>query len=155
MYSGTNNGLLVRDESESAGSLQDHVYQSREGGTNDPELVINFGEAVCSNPGNQTILTTKDSWIDEVNPVANNGTTTSLRVQSRATAQNQRALVFFSLPAQPSGCRLTLSTLRLYASSAQAGRVIQASARQPAGLRAESVESHGRTSRAPQGHRWI
>lgn len=125
MYSGTNNGFLVRDEAESAGSLQDQEYQSREGGSNDPELVINFSGEVCSSPGTQTILTTKDSRVEEVNASTNYGNDSQLKVQSKATAQNMRTLVYFSLPSVPSGCSVTLGTLRLNASGASGGRIIQ------------------------------
>jgi hypothetical protein len=41
-YSGTNHGFLLRDSSESASGFR-QTYTSREGASNDPELVITFG----------------------------------------------------------------------------------------------------------------
>jgi hypothetical protein len=42
LYSGTNNGFVVRDRTEDAGTSPEQKYQSREGGSNDPELVLTF-----------------------------------------------------------------------------------------------------------------
>jgi len=45
MYSGTNNGFLVRDRNEGALVAQTQQYQSREGSpdSQDPELALTFG----------------------------------------------------------------------------------------------------------------
>jgi hypothetical protein len=42
MYSGTNNGFIVRDQTEDSSGTSDQKYDSREN-TNDPELRITFG----------------------------------------------------------------------------------------------------------------
>jgi hypothetical protein len=45
MYSGTNNGFLLRDQTEDAGSNQQQTYQSRDGtpDAQDPELRVTWG----------------------------------------------------------------------------------------------------------------
>jgi hypothetical protein len=45
MYAGVNNGFVLRDGSESAGTSPEQKYQSREGSINsqDPTLVVTFG----------------------------------------------------------------------------------------------------------------
>jgi hypothetical protein len=42
MYSGTNNGFLVRDQTENVGSTEQQ-FDSRESGTNQPQLVVQYG----------------------------------------------------------------------------------------------------------------
>jgi hypothetical protein len=43
MYSGSNDGFLLKDQTEGAGGAgQTQTYDSREN-TNDPQLVITFG----------------------------------------------------------------------------------------------------------------
>ena len=125
MYSGTNNGFMVRDQSESAGSLQDQEYQSREGGTNDPELVVSFSSVACSSPGSQTVTANIDSWVEQRNPTTNYGAAADIFVQSKATAENRRLLVSFTLPSQPANCSISVATLRLFASATASGRTIQ------------------------------
>jgi uncharacterized repeat protein (TIGR01451 family) len=72
-----------------------------------------------------TLTASADSWIDQDNPTTNNGSATTLTVQSRNN-RNQRALVNFSLPSLPAGCVIQSATLRLYASAPVAGRTLQA-----------------------------
>jgi hypothetical protein len=74
-----------------------------------------------------TVSANADSWTDQATPSTNKGTDTALRVRSLSGSQNQRTLVRFALPAQaPEGCVMESATLRLYASSAVAGRAIRA-----------------------------
>lgn len=42
MYSGTNDGFLVRDQYENSGSARLQAYNTREAATNKPELVLTF-----------------------------------------------------------------------------------------------------------------
>jgi hypothetical protein len=124
MYSG-NNGFMVRDQSESAGSLQDQEYQSREGGSNDPELVVSFGSVACSSPGSQTVTASIDSYVKQDDPTGNFGIAPDIFVQSRATALNRRLLVKFTLPSQPANCSVSMAVLRLFATATAPGRTIQ------------------------------
>jgi uncharacterized repeat protein (TIGR01451 family) len=68
-----------------------------------------------------------DSWIGQGSSSTNHGTETALKVRSKAN-DNARSLVHFTLPAIPTGCKLTSATLRLYASSGIPGRTLQAMA---------------------------
>jgi signal peptidase I len=43
LYSGTNNGFVVRDAGETSGDRQQQVFRSRQSSTNRPELVITWG----------------------------------------------------------------------------------------------------------------
>lgn len=78
----------------------------------------------CSQPSSQTLISTTDAWVDEANPSANNGATTTLRVRSQTGSQNQRAFVNFSLPSLPSGCTVTNADFYMYASTPVAGRTL-------------------------------
>jgi hypothetical protein len=123
MYSTTNHGLLLKDAAEGAGTQEEQVYSSREG-ANGPELVISFAGVACSNPGSQTVLTTKDSSVQLNSPGSNFGDD-PLTVKSRS-GSNHRALVYFPLPAVPTDCVLFQATLRLNAFTASSGRTIEA-----------------------------
>jgi hypothetical protein len=125
MYSGSNNGFLLKDASESAPSAFEQVYQSEDGSPNDPQLMITFAGVVCSNPGTQTVVTTRDTYADQDNPGSNFGGSTELSVKTRG-GSNRRTLVYFPLPAMPTNCVLTQATLRLFAFTASGGRTIQA-----------------------------
>jgi hypothetical protein len=128
MYSGTNDGFVLKDTSETGGFSLLQIYQSREGttDTHDPQLVIAFSDAVCTSPGSQTVATNRDSYIDEANPNSNFGTDTALYVQSQSSSRNLRSLVYFPFPAIPTDCVLTGATLRLNATAADTGRTIGA-----------------------------
>jgi hypothetical protein len=68
-----------------------------------------------------------DAWLDQASASANNGGDSNLKVRSKSSGQNVRALVRFALPASvPSGCVVGSATLRLYASAAVNGRTLQA-----------------------------
>jgi hypothetical protein len=125
MYTGSNNGFLLKDATENLAAAPDQIYQSREGGTNDPELIVSFAGVACSSPGSQTVTANLDSWIEEKNPTTNFGTALDIFVQSKATAENRRLLVKFTLPSQPANCSVSVAVLRLNASATQSGRTIQ------------------------------
>jgi hypothetical protein len=66
-----------------------------------------------------------DSWILQSSPTSNYGRDSDLKVDSKQDA-NARALVRFTLPPLPPGCRVTDARLRLYAGSYKAGRTLEA-----------------------------
>lgn len=78
----------------------------------------------CTNPGTQTDVADADSWVDELLPVVNHGTESSLVIRS-ALLENGRTLVSFSLPPIPARCSVTLATLRLFAKSANGARSLE------------------------------
>lgn len=124
MY-GSNNGFVLKDATENLAAAPDQIYDSREGGSNDPELIVSFAGVACSSPGSQTVTSSIDSWVEERNPATNYGTAIDIFVQSKATAENRRLLVKFPLPSQPANCSVSVAVLRLNASSTQSGRTIQ------------------------------
>jgi hypothetical protein len=71
----------------------------------------------CAEAG-ATVPATADSWIGESSPLDVKGDDSTLKVQSKAPADNMRALVRFALPSAPAGCVVASATLRLYAPSA-------------------------------------
>ena len=91
-----------------------------------PANVFTAATSFCTSPGLQSVTSNRDSWVDQTNATTNNGTATTITVRSRSTNRNGRALVAFNLPTKPTGCSVTLATLKLNASSATAGRTIEA-----------------------------
>lgn len=125
MYIGSNNGFVLNDAIENLAAAPDQIYQSREGGSNDPQLVVSFAGVACSNPGSQTVTATIDSYVKQDVPTGNFGTAPDIFVQSRATAKNWRLLVKFTLPSQPANCSVAVAVLRLNASATTTGRTIE------------------------------
>lgn len=80
----------------------------------------------CSLPGTSTVTASADSWIDQSSPANNAGADSVLKVTSKASNQNTRAVVQFSMPSQPSGCSVISATLRLNNQAPFAGRTLQA-----------------------------
>jgi hypothetical protein len=126
MYSGSNHGFLLKDESEDAGSTQLQVYQSEEDtpNTQDPQLVITFSDEVCSSPGSQTVTASADSHVEEDAATTNFGTNGDLYVQSKST-QDRRSYVKFVLPSVPSNCSVSVAILRMFHTVNTTGRTIQ------------------------------
>lgn len=62
--------------------------------------------------------------VDQSASSANRGTDSVLRVQSRSSSRNARALVRFPLPAVE-GCTIQSARLRLFAASATTGRTLR------------------------------
>jgi hypothetical protein len=79
----------------------------------------------CTAPGSQTVNADIDSWIDQVLPITNHGSDTALALRS-SLLQNRRTLVRFPLPTIPSRCSVTGAVLRLFSTSSQGTRTIQA-----------------------------
>jgi hypothetical protein len=67
---------------------------------------------------NETVAANADSWIDEHDPIKNNGDDSTLKLISKAPAENSRVVVQFPLPQAPGGCVLQSASLRLYSDSA-------------------------------------
>lgn len=80
--------------------------------------------AVCA-ATTVTLTATADAYVDENSAASNFGSATTLNVQSRST-RDQRALVQFTLPSIPAGCKIGTATLRLTASPGTTGRTLQA-----------------------------
>jgi hypothetical protein len=80
----------------------------------------------CSQPGQQTVTASADSWIDQASPGTNKGADSVLKVTSKSPNLNTRGVVQFNLPALPSGCGVTGATLRLHNKSPVAGRTLEA-----------------------------
>jgi hypothetical protein len=74
----------------------------------------------CLSP--TTVSAIQDAWIDQNSPTNNKGTDSILKVQSKAPADNFRALVRFELPTVPQGCVLDTASLRMYAASASSSQ---------------------------------
>jgi Bacterial Ig-like domain len=79
----------------------------------------------CAGPSTVTAAANADSWVLQDSASNNYGNDSVVKVDTKA-GSNARALFRFTLPAIPSGCRITSATLRLYASSYKEGRTIQA-----------------------------
>jgi primosomal replication protein N len=79
----------------------------------------------CS-PGTVTLGSVADSWVLQSSPSTNHRTDSVLKVDSKKSSNNARALVRFDLPAIPAGCQVTGASLRLYAGSATTGRTLSA-----------------------------
>ena len=121
-YAGTNNGLLIRDSSESAGTAQSQEYSSQNGG-HTPELIVTFRWAQCSNPTASSLLPDRDTYVNEAAPTTNYGTNPELHVESE-TGSNDRTYLHFALPSIPSNCALIKATLVLYDYTAAGGRTL-------------------------------
>ena len=78
----------------------------------------------CSVPGEQMLVATDDTFIEEDKPADTHGAEATFKVKSRATALNRRALVKFTLPTIPTGCTLTSAKLRLHARTVEAARTL-------------------------------
>jgi hypothetical protein len=59
-----------------------------------------------------------DSWFDEHDPIKSNGEDSTLKLMSKAPAENSRVAVRFTLPQAPAGCVVKSATLKLYSDSA-------------------------------------
>jgi hypothetical protein len=78
-------------------------------------------------PTDTTVAAAADAWIDQNSASSNKGTDSILKVQSKGTRDNFRALVRFALPtAVPQGCVVSSATLRLFATSSKTGRTLHA-----------------------------
>ena len=83
------------------------------------------GGQQCSGRTERPVPVAFDSWISQSSPANNFGNDATLKVESKAAA-NQRALLRFALPVVPPGCRLVGARLRLYASSSIEDRTLEA-----------------------------
>ena len=74
----------------------------------------------------RTLAAHADAWVDQSRPTSNKGTGSVLRVRSKRSRKNTRALVRFALPPVPAGCAVSSARLRLFAGSARRGRTLRA-----------------------------
>jgi hypothetical protein len=68
----------------------------------------------------ETVAAEADAWIDEHDPIKNNGADSTLKLISKAPSENSRVVVRFPLPQAPAGCVVQSATLKLYSDSAPA-----------------------------------
>jgi hypothetical protein len=108
-----------------ATTLAGDTMGSFTGTTSNSGNAFQAAASFCTNPGVETVDADADSWVDELLPVINHGTETSLFIQSELL-QDRRALVSFMLPPVPPRCSVTLATLRLFAKSAAGSRTLEA-----------------------------
>jgi hypothetical protein len=106
------------------GVLAGHTGAAFRGLTSDAGNSFAAAASFCSG-STQTASAEADSWVDQLLPVLNHGSDTSLSVEA-LTLSNRRALVRFTLPSIPKHCAVTTATLRLYATAATNGRTLQA-----------------------------
>lgn len=87
---------------------------------------VDFGTAATSTTCGPDVVRTAaaDAWVDQGSPQTNKGSDSILKVRSQAPSGNFRALVRFALPAVPAGCVVESATLRMYAASADGGRIV-------------------------------
>jgi CSLREA domain-containing protein len=76
-------------------------------------------------PSTPTVGASADTWLLQSSSSSNYGNDSAIKVDSKAGG-NARVLVRFNLPTIPAGCNVMSARLRLYASSYQAGRTLQA-----------------------------
>lgn len=127
MYTGANNGFVVRDRAEDSSTLVENGFYTREAGSlYAPELVLRFGETACATPGPAAqVLTDYDADVRQSAPDTNSGSATSLTIRSAQTT-NARVLVHFALPRVPAGCAVVAGQFRLYTSAGSSGRTLSA-----------------------------
>lgn len=83
--------------------------------------------AVACTAPTTTYSSTADAWIDQGSPSDNKGTDSILKVMSKGSSNNMRALLRFNLPATPpAGCIVESATLRIFSPSWSNGRTLQA-----------------------------
>jgi CSLREA domain-containing protein len=131
MYTLGSHGFLIRDGAENESGEQS-FHGTEKGLDGRPELVLVFDDPdappapdVCPTTP-QILHADSDSWVSEGSPTNNFGTDSTLKVKSQV-ASNARALVSFPLPALPPGCTsIGSAILRLDASSAKDGHVLEA-----------------------------
>lgn len=124
MYSGSNDGFLVRDSVEDSTSDKTLAQDSREG-SKPPELIVRFAAAACATPTSTTVNADKDVILSEGFPTSNFGTLTYSRIRSQS-ANDARTAVNFALPTLGSNCEVMDAKLRGYAYTVAAGRTLEA-----------------------------
>jgi hypothetical protein len=80
----------------------------------------------CASAGLTTIDATGDTYVDQASAGTNFGNSATASVQTRNLSRNRRMLVYFPMPPVPTGCSVTLGTLRIYASAVAGARTMEA-----------------------------
>ena len=92
-----------------------------------PANTFTAAASFCTSSGNQTITADKDTFLDQSNAASTtNGGSPAMTVRSRSNSRNAYAVVGFTLPTKPSGCSVTSATLKVFATSAETPRTIEA-----------------------------
>lgn len=81
--------------------------------------------AGCASPGLTTINATGDTYVDQLLAGTTFGSAATASAQSRS-GRNRRMLVYFPMPPVPTGCSVTVATLRVFASVTNGTRTIEA-----------------------------
>lgn len=115
------NGIIVKEYGKSSGSAAEVLDLVQVSVT----YALGTGSG-CASPGTQSVESTGDATVQQANPTAASGTATTANVQSQNSSRNKRMLIFFSMPAVPTGCSVTGAALRVYGQSVAGSRTIQA-----------------------------
>lgn len=106
---------------------QQPVRGAFNGSTSSAGSQVSTATTFCTTPGNATVTATADSHVDEGSPTSVGGGTDSYIVVTSQLGSVRRVYVRFdSLPTIPSGCTVSVATLRLYAESSVSGRTLGA-----------------------------
>ena len=100
-------------------------FERFDAGAYESELTPGGGVQQCAGLTERPVNADLDTWVSQGAPNGNFATDSILKVRSQA-GTNERALIHFSLPPMPPGCKLVAATLRLHASAATEGRTLEA-----------------------------
>jgi signal peptidase I len=123
MYSGSNHGFVIKDQTENGGTAFENRLTSRAVPAETAELVVSFGDSACGSLTVERIETTADASVKESIPTTNFGNDNDVLVKSKL-GDNKRGFVNFTLPAL-NGCEVTGATLRMYLTTTQGTRTIE------------------------------
>jgi hypothetical protein len=102
------------------------------GGTTAPGNQVAAATNFCTTPGSDTVTADADSFIDQANPSAVSGGAATFLVVTAQPGAARRVLVRFPMPPVPSRCEVTTATLRIFAETQTAGRILGAYLADPA-----------------------
>jgi hypothetical protein len=120
------------DTAAEASNLNLRIYQSVTGNrkSQHDQFTLNVDYSMpaegCVNPGSTTVATVGDSWIQEDNVTHTAGTDNILDLKSQATKARRALIQPGTLPTLATDCGLASATLRVYSSSAQGTRTLEA-----------------------------
>ena len=123
MYSGSNHGFMIKDQTEDSGTAFENRFTSRSTPAETAELIVSFGDGTCGSLTVERIVTTADASVKESIPTTNFGTDNDVLVKSKL-GDNKRGFVNFTLPAL-GGCEVTGAQLRMFSVGVQGTRTIE------------------------------